>query len=137
MLLDQVTLPLRPGRFGRQKHHADAKRFGQAQPGLTGDMAQKRLRQIEQQAAAVTSLAVGRYRATVGQAHQRLDGIGDGVVIGLAVEPGNQPETAGIFLEIRVMQLFQGEVGSVGYVSVWPSIPQLAGAAARIGPAGG
>ena len=84
------------GRVGVQKNEAGGKQVRQIDGRLLRKSAQKFLRLLEEEAAAVAGLAVARHRAPMGEAVQRGHCRLDQPMARLVIQLGDQPKAAAI-----------------------------------------
>jgi len=87
-----------------EEHKASREALHQRDTGFRRDRAQEALGLLQQQAAAVTGLAVSGYCTTVLQTVQRGNGRLHDPMRGLVVEVGDETKTATVFLVRRVVQ---------------------------------
>ena len=93
-------------RLDGQEHHADAVlaggRQGEAELGaLAGE---ELVRNLDEDAGAVAGFRVAAAGAAVGQVDENLDALDDDVVGFLALDAGDEANSAGIVLMARVVQ---------------------------------
>ena len=68
------------------------------------DLAEERVRDLQQDAGAVAGVRLGAGRAAVLEVAQRGDRLGDDVVAGLAGQGGDERDTAGVVLVESVVE---------------------------------
>ena len=77
---------------------------GQREPGRLGGAGEEAVRDLHQDAGAVSGVDLGAGGATVGQALQDGEAAIDDVVVRTAVEIGHHADTAGVVLVCRVVE---------------------------------
>jgi hypothetical protein len=82
-----------------EEYHTNGIRISQCEADIAGNCAQETVRFADEEAAAVTTLAVGCNSAAVGEACQCANGGIQQPMTGFAVHMGNQPETTVISFE--------------------------------------
>ncbi len=94
-----------------QEHRARRKAFIKTESELLADRAHERLREFDQQAAAIAGLAVSGNCAAMGQAGERGDRRFDDPVTRHIVEVGDEAEAAAVLLVCRVIETFHVSLG--------------------------
>jgi len=96
---------------GQEDHaHAVAAARRQLEPDLRAFAGEEGVRSLQQDARAVAGVLLRAGRAAVLQVEQHLEGLDDDVVRRAPLDVGDEPETAGIVLERRVVQPLLGRV---------------------------
>ena len=107
--LDRVLRRAARVFVGRQEDHADAvlSRVGKPDPGEAARRAQKRVRELQEDAGTVARLGVTTARASMAQVDEQLEAVTDDAVRPLAVKVRDEPDAAGRVLVRGIVEPFR------------------------------
>ena len=115
--------------LGRQEADADGVTAGRRQLDAGGDTAEERVRDLQQDAGAVTRVRVRAGGATMLEVAERLEALLDDGVRRLAPELGDQRDAAGVVFVVRVVEAARPRCGGCLIHKRW----EPGGRAGRVG----